>query len=85
MYKKKNKYPNCKKCEVGFVELDKDNYIVVGIIEQYGLQPFVDGMGGINTNSIKNVLEAEGYENYKDLFHKLVLYITTALSTSRQK
>ena len=87
MYQTKNKLPNCKECKIGFVELNENNWKCVGILETYGIAVFVDGMGGINTNSIKNILEAEGCEGdeYRQLFHSLVLFLTTALSTSRNK
>lgn len=88
MHKRKNTIPNCKEdCEVGFVELVKENWECIGIVENYGLNSFTDGMGGINTSSIKNILEVECYEGekYKNLFHDLVLYISTALSTKRNK
>lgn len=85
MNDKKNKITICKECKIGFVELDENNWVCIGLIEKYGMQVFLDGMGGINTNSIKNVLESEGYkqDEYSDLFHSLVIFITTALSESR--
>ena len=85
MHEKNNKVPNCKKCEVGFVDLHKDNYIAVGIIEKYGLNVFTNGMGGINTNAIKDVVISEGYDEYQDIFHRIVLFVSTALSTSIQR
>lgn len=87
MHEKKNKLIDCKKCSIGFVEPDEDNWVTIGIIEKYGFQSFIDGMGGINTNSIKNILENEELtgEEYKINFHNMVIFLTTALSSSRNK
>jgi len=84
---KKGKLPNCKECSLGFVPLDEENWYCVGLIEKYGMNVFIDGMGGIDTNAIKNVLESEGFEgeDYKSNFHNLVIFITTAITTSRDK
>jgi len=86
MSKKKNKYPNCKECKVGFVELAEENWELIGIVEKYGLQVFSNGMGGINTEAIKNILENEGYtgQEYQNLFHSMVIYLTTLIQTSHK-
>jgi len=43
-------------------------------------------MGGINTDSIKNILETEGYTGveYKDLFHRLVIFISVIISSQNK-
>ena len=87
MKKKKGDIPDCTQCKQGFVEPDPENYTTIGIIEKYGVNTFIDGMGSINTNSIKNVLEAENISNqeYQNEFHNLILFVTTALQSNRDK
>jgi len=82
MNKKVNKYPNCKECAAGFVELKESNWACVSLLEKYVVQIFFNGMGAINTEAIKNVLEAEGYtgDEYSKLFHDFVIFLTTAIS-----
>jgi len=80
MHLTKNKYPDCKKCEVGFVELNEENYFAVGLIDKYGINVFLNGMGGINTNAIMNILELEEVINKKELFEQLITYLSSALS-----
>ena len=85
MHEKRNRQVDCKKCSIGFVELLEDNWITIGIIEKYGLQVFVDGMGGLNTDAIKNILENEGLtgKEYSDTFHNMILFLTIAISSSK--
>jgi hypothetical protein len=63
----------------------EDNYEVVGIIERYGESIFINADGtsmNVDTNAIKNILEAEGYtgKQYTQMFNDIALYTTTSIS-----
>ena len=87
MNAKKDKLPDCSKCQLGFVEIDPENYRTVGLIEKYGINTFLDGMSGnVNTTAIKNILEVEEItgQDYKDEFHNLVIFLSAATIASKE-
>jgi len=89
IHAKRNIEVNCLDCKQGFVEPLEENWECLGIVEKYGTSVFMDlnsSTANINTNSIKNVLESEGYTGleYNKLFNDLVIFFTTAVSTIRE-
>jgi len=57
MFRKRTdgKVPDCNKCSKKRVKLIEENYTTYSIIEKYG-SLFMDGMGGININTIKEIV-----------------------------
>ena len=73
MHNKKNEIPDCNKCRKHRVALIPENYLVYSIIEKYN-DFFVDGMGGINVSSIKEIVKLYELDKEEQLITiKLIL------------
>jgi hypothetical protein len=85
IHNKRNLLLDCDKCQQGYVEPLKENWEVIGLIETYGDSIFITSNDNglcVNTNNIKNILEAEGFKgsNYSSMFHSLILFFTAAIN-----
>ena len=69
--------PDCEEC--GFVIALPENYDVLEVINKYG-HCMVDGMGSINIQSIRSLLELNNVYITELNIYKIVIYLTTALS-----
>lgn len=83
------KEADCSKCNFGFVEPLQENWELIGLIERYQFDSFVDvtnnqGCRSINTNvgSISHILKAEGYEGkeYTIMLNKLMIFCLAAIN-----
>lgn len=71
------KKPDCDAC--GWTPCLLENVGCVEIVRNY-MGTMVDGMGGVKAESIKTVLDMEGYGNDLDLFRRILIYISTYLN-----
>lgn len=92
MAKSRNKTVNCDKCPQGFVQPIEQIWEMLGIIENYGTNIFINHSisphGGyvlnINTDTIRNVLTTEGLKvgtiKYKIIFHDLITFLRAGIN-----
>lgn len=86
IHNKRNLVVPCDDCPQGFVEPVEGNYICIGLLDKYGIAAFTntsDSTMNLDTNGIRNVLEAEGYtgSEYRNLFNGLVIYVSQIISS----
>lgn len=75
------KKPDCVRC--GFIKVIPENFEVMDIVFNYG-SFFFDGMGGVNLQNIKTIMDLEGKQDRMDLFSK-VLTFTNLLTSAKNK
>jgi len=78
----KNTKPDCKKC--GFIELDPECFLIIGLIEKYS-GFFIDGNGALNPAGIKMAVDLEGIpdDEKPETVRLIGLYLNSALRAQR--
>ena len=83
----KERIPDCDKCVKKKVALIPENYMVYSIIEEFGFT-FMDSMGSINIQSIKQAIDLYDFsEDEKLNMIKLILafYKTGRIASTENK
>ena len=83
----KKRIPNCGECVKKKVALIPENYMVYSIIEEFGFT-FMDGMGSLNIQSIKEAVNLYDFsEDEKIKMIKLILafYKTGRITSTENK
>jgi hypothetical protein len=75
MFSKKK--PDCIAC--GYVKVIPENYEVMDLISRY-MNYFVDGMGGLNTNGILNIIDLENVSEKIKTIYKIQYYIVSYMN-----
>ena len=72
--------PDCTECKKDKIDLLPENNIIDYIMSKYGSM-LVDGMGCINPDGIRFVLELEEIKDKELITQKLITYLRVALDT----
>jgi len=73
---------DCKKC--GFVELHPSNFLTHWIVGEYS--PILISEGNVNPIGINEAIKLENipYNDRKDLFKKIMIYLSTAIRKQKE-